>query len=1520
MNKYNSVGQLIERENYSTPWTCPRRWIYAYYESGKMHTEEELHYITRGEDHWWGTYYIDEYSDEDWNGKPYGKLIKRVMGDGRYFVYEDYFEDTNYARYVTQYDEKDDYISKDENNVKGQCIKTVYKYGNYTIHEYPDLFIPHQPPQFTKRFDRDDNIIVCDEYYAEYFGGPLKERTEYWISTGQPKIITSCDVDGNLIEKKYYDINGNLKTMPDDPYLSSFGSWLEDSEKRFGDHALVDMWGLDKINAPFAWDLSTGTDTIVAVLDAGLDYNHPEIAPQLWYNTLEIPDNGIDDDNNGYIDDYLGWDFAGYYGAEPEEDNDVMSTNGQGTYVSGIIAAAENSEGIIGVAPGAKILPVKVLDDGGYGYADILAKGIQYAADMGAKIINISFGGISTASDFLVNAIKNAIDKGCILLAGAGDNWYGRKDLYPANVEGVITVSSLSSWNDELWDFSNYGDKVDICAPGENILTLRAKGTYWDTINPYDWVPMGDPDAEYYRIDGTSMSAAFVSGVAALLASQDKDLTAYDFLRRLKFSSVDLGAAGKDDKYGWGLLDAFNALSYDWYESGNKKTEWLTAPDEDEFTRYDYLDETWQGENRGRTAKKTRQDGSYREYTEYYEDINQARYISDYDTYGNLIETKEYYFSGNLAKLILETPDDLSNKQYEYKDENFDGNNIGRVSRIIKADNSSETYWRYWGDTAQVKIKVIFSEYGYYDTEYHYDAAGEPIIGHEYDTFDPFYYSSNSWGQGYEDMWGWDRIRTAEAWDLSNGEDVIVAVLDTGVDYTHPEIASQLAYNTLEIPNNGIDDDNNGYIDDYLGWDFVGSNMWDFLQDNDVTDGNGHGTFVSGIIAAKNNSVGMAGVAPEAKILPVKVLDDTGSGWLSAIYNGIEYALEMGAKVINMSLAGLGTASAEFIDLIATAIEAGCIFIASSGNECANANNYIPAGMEGVVTVSATTYDDYRAWFSNYGTSVDVAAPGVDILSLRAKGTDIYGDGESLVSDGDSEAEYYWANGTSASAPFVSGVAALLASQDKALTTYDFLRRLEFSSVDLGLSGKDIFYGWGMIDAFSALSYDWYESGNIKTEWFTSPEEGQFTRYDYLDETWQGENCGRIIKKIRQDGSYLEYKEYYESTNQARYISYYDENGNVLETNEYDETSRLIVLYYASGRIHKEFLSDDTEKEYIDENWNDLGRGRLIQVTYSTGTYEKYKDYFEGTNFARFIEKYDKDDNLTEKEEYAETGRLVFTYYPSCRMHKEFLEDGTGNEYSDENWNGAGRGKLIKMTGPFGNYTRYLEYYAGTNQARFEKDYDSENILIEKREYSEIGRLLFMYYASGRIFKEILFDDTIKEYSDEDWNGRTSKGRLIKMTTMFGKYTEYEEHYVNTDQARFEKDKDADGNLLEEREYDEDGKLIKKINYEEGAEYTYYPSERIKTKTLLTDKDDPAGTIYEYSDDSLIRDGTDEEYGYLIKQTFPEETIDGILYKTFHDHYSPDQPRYINEHGENNILQKICEYNENGLIIIFTEP
>jgi len=326
---------------------------------------------------------------------------------------------------------------------------------------------------------------------------------------------------------------------------------------------------------------------------------------------------------------------------------------------------------------------------------------------------------------------------------------------------------------------------------------------------------------------------------------------------------------------------------------------------------------------------------------------------------------------------------------------------------------------------------------------------------------DPYFLSSGSWGQAYDDLWGIKKIGAPAAWDTTAGAGVIVAVVDTGIDYNHPDIASNIWINTGEIPNNGIDDDGNGYVDDVRGWDFIGSSYLNPTQSNDPIDHFGHGTHVAGTIAAAgNNGIGVIGVAWQAQVMAVKGLDDNGYGIDSTLSNAIIYAANNGADVISNSWAGPGT-SQTIADAVSYAYNLGAVVVAAAGNNSDDARNYYPANLPQVITVAATDHNDVQASFSNWGDKIDVAAPGVDILSLRATGTSM---GTPV------DANYTRADGTSMATPHVSGLAALVLSQYPAYSNEDVRQVIRVSALSLGTPGFDLNYGYGRINAAYAIS------------------------------------------------------------------------------------------------------------------------------------------------------------------------------------------------------------------------------------------------------------------------------------------------------------------------------------------------------------------------------------------------------------------------------------------------------------------
>ena len=326
---------------------------------------------------------------------------------------------------------------------------------------------------------------------------------------------------------------------------------------------------------------------------------------------------------------------------------------------------------------------------------------------------------------------------------------------------------------------------------------------------------------------------------------------------------------------------------------------------------------------------------------------------------------------------------------------------------------------------------------------------------------DPYFFSSGTWGQPYDDLWGIKKIGAPAAWSTSTGAGVTVAVVDTGLDFTHPDIVANVWSNTREIAGNGVDDDGNGYVDDTHGWDFIGSTYTNPIQSNDPVDHFGHGTHVAGTIAATgNNGIGVIGVAWQAQVMAVKGLDDQGFGLDSTLGPAIFYAANNGADVISNSWAGGGTSQtiAEAVDY---ACNLGVVVVAAAGNNSDDAMNYYPANLPEVITVAASDPFDSIAFFSNFGTKIDIAAPGVDILSLRAAGTSM----GSPVDD-----FYTRADGTSMATPHVSGLAALILSQHPEYINEDVRQAVRASASDLGDAGFDQTFGYGRIDAAGALA------------------------------------------------------------------------------------------------------------------------------------------------------------------------------------------------------------------------------------------------------------------------------------------------------------------------------------------------------------------------------------------------------------------------------------------------------------------
>lgn len=322
-----------------------------------------------------------------------------------------------------------------------------------------------------------------------------------------------------------------LSTTPNDPYYSL-------------------QWALPLIKADTGWDFTKGSSSvIIAIIDTGASLSHEDLLNKIWNNPVEsLPENksnGIDDDGNGYVDDWQGWDFILISG---KGDNDPTDLNGHGSHVSGISAAeTDNGKGIAGCSWNPKLMVLRVLNALGSGSVDYAISAIYYAANNGAKILNMSLGSYSYSSS-MNDAVQYAHNKGCVIVAAAGND--GNSTInYPAGYDNVIGVASVDK-NDSRSSFSNYNNSVDICAPGGD----GNPADEGDILSCY-------LNNQYAYIAGTSMATPYVSGLAALVFSQNSGWTNTQVENRLMSTTDDLGQSGWDSSYGYGRINLYKALN-----------------------------------------------------------------------------------------------------------------------------------------------------------------------------------------------------------------------------------------------------------------------------------------------------------------------------------------------------------------------------------------------------------------------------------------------------------------------------------------------------------------------------------------------------------------------------------------------------------------------------------------------------------------------------------------------------------------------------------------------------------------------------------------------------------------------------------------------------------------------------------------------------------------------------------------------------------------------------------------------
>jgi len=353
-----------------------------------------------------------------------------------------------------------------------------------------------------------------------------------------------------LIITFLFPLKTSARLLPDDPFYSR-------------------QWYLAKVKADEAWTIVSGApDITVAVIDAGVDVDHPDLKGNIWVNEREIPDNNIDDDGNGFIDDVYGWDFVNDLPDPSPKFESGWTEAGvsHGTIIAGIIGArGNNNQGVTGLAWRTNIMPLRVLNDRGEGRVSAVVRAIDYAIRNGADIINLSFVTYNY-NDSLADAIERAYEAGIIVVAAAGNDQAAgdgrntaKNPIYPACMDGsrwknmVVGVAATDAL-DQKTPFSGYGaDCIDITAPGISFFSTITPGSNPEVASPYY-------DGYW---SGTSMATAVVSGVMALTAQANPNLSRADVVGLVLGSADPIALLNPDypGQLGFGRVNAAAAVT-----------------------------------------------------------------------------------------------------------------------------------------------------------------------------------------------------------------------------------------------------------------------------------------------------------------------------------------------------------------------------------------------------------------------------------------------------------------------------------------------------------------------------------------------------------------------------------------------------------------------------------------------------------------------------------------------------------------------------------------------------------------------------------------------------------------------------------------------------------------------------------------------------------------------------------------------------------------------------------------------
>lgn len=871
--------------------------------------------------------------------------------------------------------------------------------GRYVEGEFLVMLREGLTLDIIKGFNLENGVSILEEFQIENF---------HVMRLGVPAGKTELEM------MNLYRTNSNV--------LYAERNWIFTGKLEPDDTYYIDQWNLEKIEMPKAWDIETKSDhtVIVAILDTGIQEYEITYDGLVIIYTCDHPDIQPGNIVGGY--DFVNDDN------EPWDDSTPVF---HGTRMFGIMAAiTDNTKGIAGTSWSTIIKPVKVLDQYISGSATDIAQGITHATNNGADIISMSFAGNlpEDEANIIKTAVEKAYAKGILMISVSGNentlvtDEDGDAPAYPCSFEEVFCVGATNP-DDERWVVeddpdggSNYGDVLDLVAPGEDIYATIV----CDEEGPECWG----------QDSGTSTAAPQVAAVAAIIKSIKGDLNHKGIASILKKTADDLGNPGKDDYYGWGRLNGYKAIATaKILATPMEECESMIAfidrmaeeyPDVD-FPINDYKRTQGTGGTRGT-----------RGFNEIAIDVGSDLHFDiDYDITRS--EATGTYMQDEVLAILKpgHVPEEL---------DDFHSMNDVQPINYFKVGDSFVTTLKI-PETSTVEEMVDVYNYN-------------PIVEHA----EPNYVFTGAQGvitavtpndPLFSDQWALEEgcLDAEKAWGFETGSDeIIIGVIDSGVSPNADEITPK--------------------IDG--GWNIIDNNR-------DTYDKDDHGTKVASIAAAvTNNNKGIAGVAWEPKIKPVVVLDSNLKGSADNIAKGITFATDECSHVMTLAFdmprGDIDSFPYSFAVQLAIdyATEEGYLVTSASGNDNEEKVTY-PCGYRNVMCAAGTNENDKR-WSdddgvgSNSNLDVDISAPAVNL--------------KGLCKDPDSTNSIICEDpirGTSLATAHAAGLAALIYSKDFTKSEEFTFNSEEVewiiynSAKDLGTEGWDPIFGYGRIDMYEAL-------------------------------------------------------------------------------------------------------------------------------------------------------------------------------------------------------------------------------------------------------------------------------------------------------------------------------------------------------------------------------------------------------------------------------------------------------------------